>query len=160
MKPSQLSDYYTHQKQGDAHAAGRLAKKGFKTYIFLLAGKRQILHQFIKRPIIAQCNLESLEKCMEDLKLHKKSEEYKSAVETSQENRQVDISQKIWRLNQKISRAKLASLKAEWGQWDDMTTDEQALCEAYDYGHLDRARPADRLSDNDGEATTSIYNPV
>ena len=73
--------------------AQQIAKTLFGAYTFHLAGSKFLLHKLIQLPILAQCSAEqpasaqlpaSLMKCINDLQEHKKTPEYKQAVERLQ----------------------------------------------------------------------------
>ena len=70
-----------------------IAKTLFSAYTFHLAGSKFLLHKLIQLPILAQRSAEqpasaqlpaSLMKCINDLQEHKKTPEYKAAVERLQ----------------------------------------------------------------------------
>ena len=77
----------------EPNKAQQMAKKAFNAYKFHLAGSKFLLHKLIQLPIIAQCSANpsdsaeqpaSLMKCINDMRQHMQSAEYKKAVERSQ----------------------------------------------------------------------------
>ena len=73
--------------------AQQIAKQAFRSYIFDLVGSKFLLYKLIQLPILAQCSAEqpasvqqpdSLMNYINDLQKHKKTPEYKAAIERAQ----------------------------------------------------------------------------
>ena len=80
-------------------------------------------------------------KCIHDLQKHKKTPEYKKAVDRSRKRADDHrrLSQQIWHESQKLAKAKMLSLKAKERYYWDLREWEQKLVEDYDTGRLERA---------------------
>ena len=126
-----------------------MAKSGFGTYCFNLAGRKYVLHMLVQLPILAQCSaanpelieVPALTKWITDLQRHKQTKDYKDAVAKSEPALTADhcrLSQQMWQASQELSEAKALSRKKDRGLWDDFIQEEQGLVEAYDSGRLDR----------------------
>ena len=149
MSESNLSVYRNHESAGRNHAAQKMGKKYFSTYIFHLAGSKFLLHKLIQLPILAQCNDRqggaaqpaSLIKCIKDLEKHKKSPQYLAAVRRSQrrgeEHRR--LSKEIWHETQKHAKGAKLSQQAKDGHYSDLNAADKKIVEDYDCGRLSRS---------------------
>ena len=143
--------YYEYETAGKYNEAQKLGKKCFSTYKFHLAGSKFLLHKLIQLPILVQCEAwkggaaqpASLTKCIKDLEEHKKSPEYKAAVELSKKrgDEHVRLSKQIWKETQTLAKAKKLSERA-WsveGHWRTLDATQRKLVEDYDCGRLERS---------------------
>ena len=125
-----------------------MQKKFFNAYKFQLAGSHFLLHKLIQLPIIAQCKATSsdsaeqpasLMKCINDLRKHMKTDEYKDAVKRSEQQAKNHrrLSKRIWDANWWLAQGKDLSMRAKNGEFWDMWKWQQDLVEDYDYGKLE-----------------------
>ena len=98
MRPDNLDYYYDLLRRGENgqkrcfQEAHQMAKSGFGTYCFNLAGRKYVLHMLVQLPILAQCStanpkliaVPALTKWITDLQRHKNTPEYRDAVAVSQ----------------------------------------------------------------------------
>ena len=128
--------------------AQQMAVEAFDVYKSELAGSKFLLHKLIQLPIIAQCSAApsdsaelpaSLMKCINDWQEHKKTDEYKAAVERSQ-RRAEDLSylsKRIWHANWLLAKGKEASMLAQQGQFRNLEKWQKKLVKEYDSGRLE-----------------------
>ena len=150
MKDTNIDEYW-EVKWWDPKSAHKWAHSAFHTFAHHLSGQKYLLHMLVKLPIRAQCttsNLKrtevpALEKWIEDLQNHKKTEAYKNAVAASQPGASLEkkrLSQQIWDAHRRVSKGKELAEKRDSKEtmWDDFTKTEQELLEAYDTKKLER----------------------
>ena len=156
MNEENLSIYRNLKRAGKHNAAQQLREKCFSAHLLQLAGSKFLLHKLIQLPILAQCSAEppasaeepaqfsaeqpaSLLKCMTELQEHRKTGEYKAAVERSQQRADDHhrLSKQILHASQQLSKAKRLSLQAKTGHSWDLS--ECELVEEYDSGRLQRS---------------------
>ena len=77
-------------------------------------------------------------KCVTDLQEHKKTDAYKEAVERSKKRASDEsrLSKQIWKQTHVLSKARALSKRAENGEFNNLTEEEQKLVEDYDCGRL------------------------
>ena len=130
--------------------AQQMVKKSFNSHLFHLAGSKFLLHKLIQLPIIAQCTANSsdsaeqpasLMRCINDMREHMQTAEYKKAVERSQKqgDNHRRLSKRIWDANWWLAQGKELSMLAQQGQFWNLWNWQQKLVEDYDGGKLERS---------------------
>ena len=158
MNVETLRKYNGFLKNGKNGPAQKLGRTAFSTYKFQLSGSKFLLHKLIQLPILAQCTMEQnpgsaappaaphplgpvLMKCLTDLQEHKKTDEYKTAVERSKKRATDEsrLSKQIWDQTKVFSKAKALSKRAQEGHFYDLSSEEQQLVEDYDCRRLEKS---------------------
>ena len=142
--------HYLGWKKRKPVEAQQMAMEAFDVYKSELAGSKFLLHKLIQLPIIAQCSAApsdsaeqpaSLMKCINDWQEHKKTDEYKAAVERSQ--RRADelsyLSKRIWDANWWLAKGKEVSMLAQQGQFWKLEKWEKNALDDYNSGKLETA---------------------
>ena len=153
MNSQTLMKYKHLLDSGKNSAAQQLSKSAFSTYLVQLSGSKFLLHKLIQLPILPQCIMVQssrsaeppaalhpfgsvLMKCVADLQEHKKTDEYKAAVERSNKcaSDESCLSKQIWEQTKVLSKAKALSKRAEEGHFFKLSSEQQQLVEDYNCG--------------------------
>ena len=129
--------------------ASQLLKEAFDTYLLQLAGSKFLLHKLIQLPIIAQCNATpsdsaeqpaSLMKCINDLHVYMRTDEYKALLTIAEKRTYEDrrLGREIWNANWWLAKGKEFSLRAQNGEESPLKQWERRLANEYDDGKLER----------------------
>ena len=132
--------YFWYKKTHQGAQASKLRHNGFKTFLHLLSGSKNLAHVLIKYPIIDQCDAATLQRCIVSIKEHmKKNPDYQRAVERSK-NEGCGLSRRKWQLSMMIWQAKSLCQRKERSpqSWKRMVPEERQLCKDYENGLLDQ----------------------
>ena len=148
MNPASLMKYKQLLASRQNAAAQKLGKQAFSAYLFQLSGSKFLLHKLIQLPILPQCTTVQssgsaeppaapyrfgpvLMKCVTDLQEHKKTDEYKAAVQRSKKRvgDERSLSTQIWEQTKVLWKAKALSQLAKEGHFWTLSKEQQQLVE-------------------------------
>ena len=149
MQWKNLKTYYDLQESKKMGKAQKLGKSLHGVYMQHLSGCKYLLKKLIQLPIIAQCNATpsdsaeqpaSLMKCINDLHVYMRTDEYKALLTIAEKRTYEDrrLGREIWNANWWLARGKEFSLRAQNGEDSQLKKWERKLANQYDDGKLDR----------------------
>ena len=149
MSEKNLKTYYDLLWWGKRGDAQKMTKSLFSAFKQHVSGCKFLLHKLIQLPIIAQCQATSSDSAeqpasitalLEEFRVHKESDGYKSAVKESAKKAKEHkrLSKEICNASWKVGRGKELSQRAKNGEWKKLTIWERELVEQYDGRKLER----------------------